>query len=297
MSHKSEGDSSTSGRYAIVDDNVIFGDDVTAGHYVVVDSATSIGSRSRIGHHTVIGRDVRIGDGCEIGTHVVIHDGTHVGDAVRIDDGACIGKQPMRAPNSAVTGYERQPPVRIGSHSIVGSGVVLYAGCVLGEKVLVADLATIREEVQIGDYTIVGRGVAVENKCTIGRYCKLESNAYIAAYSTLEDRVFVAPGVLTSNDNFLGRTEERFKHFKGAVVRRGARLGVGAVILPGKEIEADAVVAAAGLLTKHAAARTVHVGIPARAVRTVPPDQLLENQEWDDVQDVKESDPRRAGSA
>lgn len=297
MAHNSEGDTRTSTRTAIVDDNVIFGDDVTVGHHVVIASAASIGSRSRIGHHTVIGRDVRIGDGCQIGAHVVIHDGTYVGDAVRIDDGACIGKQPMRAPNSAVTGYERQPPLRIGSNSLVGSGVVLYAGCVLGEKVLVADLATIREEVHIGDYTIVGRGVAVENKCTIGRYCKLESNAYIAAYSTLEDRVFVAPGVLTSNDNFLGRTEKRFEHFKGAVVRRGARLGVGAVILPGKEIEADAVVGAGGLLTKPAAARTIYVGVPARAMCSVPSDQLLENQAWDDVQnDLQTGDPDGAES-
>ncbi len=268
---------------SVIEDNVTIGDDVSTGHYVVIEANADVGSKTRIGHHTIIGAGVRIGDGCEIGHHVVIHDGAQIGSGVRIDDGACIGKQPMRSANSAVTNDRRQPPSRIGSGSLLGAGVVLYAGSVLGENVLVADLATIREEVAVGDFTIVGRGVAIENKCTIGRYCKLETNAYITAYSLLEDRVFVAPGVLTSNDNYLGRTEERFKHFKGAVLRRGARLGVGAVILPGKEVKPDAVIAAGGLLTRNADARTVYAGLPATPIRDVPIEQLLENQDWDDV--------------
>jgi hypothetical protein len=146
----------------------------------------------------------------------------------------------------------------------------------------VADLATVREEVTVGAFTIIGRGVAVENQCTIGRYCKLETNAYLTAYSTLEDRVFVAPGVLTSNDNYLGRTEERFDHFEGVTVRRGGRLGVGAVILPGKTVEPDAVVAAGAVLTRDADAETIVAGIPARPFRNVPDAQLLDRQGWDE---------------
>ena len=40
---------------------------------------------------------------------------------------------------------------------------------------MVADLATIRENVSVGEHTIVGRGAAIENACTIGSYCKLET--------------------------------------------------------------------------------------------------------------------------
>jgi acetyltransferase-like isoleucine patch superfamily enzyme len=98
----------------------------------------------------------------------------------------------------------------------------------------------------------------------------------------LEDRVFVAPGVLTSNDNFMGRSEERFKHFKGITVRRGGRLGVGAVILPGKEIGPDGVVAAGALLTCDAEPEMIHAGVPARAFRSVPDLQKLDNQGWED---------------
>ena len=144
-----------------------------------------------------------------------------------------------------------------------------------------------RENVTIGDFTIVGRGVAIENFCTIGRYCKLETNVYITAYSTLGDRVFVAPGVLTSNDNFVGRTEERFKHFKGVTVGRGGRLGVGSVILPGKNVGDDALVAAGALLTRDAPAKTIVAGVPAATMRPVPPEQLLDAQDWPDVKGKK----------
>ncbi|MCI0347656.1 MAG: N-acetyltransferase, partial [Chloroflexi bacterium] len=155
-------------------------------------------------------------------------------------------------------------------------------GARLRRRVLVADLATVREDVLIGDRTIVGRGVTVENRCTIGRFVKLESECYISAYSTLEDRVFVAPGVVTSNDNFVGRTEERFRHFKGVTVRRGGRLGAGAVILPGIEIGEDALVAAGAVVTSDVPPRVIVAGCPARLFRDVPTEQLLEHQGWSD---------------
>ncbi|MDX1418898.1 MAG: acyltransferase [Rubricoccaceae bacterium] len=246
-----------------------------------VASSAQIGEGTTIGHFCVIADDVVVGEGCEIGHHVVLHPGTRVGSGVRIDDHATVGKQPMRSPASATTAAGERPPAQIGDRCLIGTGAVVYAGCTLGERVLVADLATIREEVEIGDYTIVGRGAAVENQCTVGRHCKLETNAYVTAYSVLEDRVFVAPGVLMSNDNFMGRTEERKKHFKGAVVRKGARLGVGAVLLPGKEVGPDAVVAAGAVLTRDAEGGTIYAGLPARTFREVPEEQKLENQGWD----------------
>ncbi len=235
-----------------------------------------------MGLYSVVSANVQIGAGCAIGHHVVIHEGAVIGDNVRIDDHAVIGKQPMRAANSAVTREMEQPSPRIGYGCMIGTGVVIYAGADVGTHVLVADFASIRERVQVGDYSIVGRGACIENDCTIGRYCKLETNAYITAYSTLEDRCFVAPGVLTSNDNFLGRTEERFKHFKGVTVRRGGRIGVGAVVLPGKEVGPDGVVAAGAVLTRDADADSVYVGVPARKKGDVPDDQKLDNQGWEE---------------
>ena len=91
----------------------------------IIAPSARISEDTTLGHFCVIGTDVKIGNGCQIGHHVVIHDGTVIGDFVRIDDHTTIGKQPMCAPNSAVTQGGLQPPARIGSRCLIGAGVVL----------------------------------------------------------------------------------------------------------------------------------------------------------------------------
>jgi len=241
-----------------------------------------IGDKTRYGEFCIIGEKVKIGSGCVIGHHVVIHADTEIGDNVRIDDHTVIGKLPMKAANSAVTKEQLLPPCKIDDNCIVGTNVVIYRGCEIGNKVLIADFSTIRENVTIGKATIVGRGVAIENFCTIGKFVKLETNVYITAYSELGDRVFVAPCVATSNDNYVGRTEERFKHFKGVIIEKGARVGVNATILPGKIIHKDALVAAGAVVTKDVPSEKIVTGMPAKVFRDVPSEQLLENQGWKD---------------
>lgn len=246
----------------------------------IISSTAKIDSSTRMGEFCVIGENVEIGSGCVIGHHVIIHDDTVIGSNIRIDDHSVIGKLPMKAANSAVTKDHDLKPCTISDNGIIGAGVIIYRGSEIGQKVLIADLATIREDVKIGDFTIVGRGVAVENYCNVGRYVKLETNVYITAYSDIEDRAFIAPCVATSNDNYAGRSEERFKHFKGVIVKKGGRIGVNATILPGKIIGEDSLVAAGALVTKDVPPKKIVSGVKAKVVKDVPEDQLLENQGW-----------------
>lgn len=248
----------------------------------LISPSASIGPETGYGEFCVIGENTKIGKGCIIGHHVTIHNDTRIGDYVRIDDGAVIGKRPMKAVISVTTKEQELPPCTIDSGCIIGTNAVIYRGSEIGPQVLIADLATVRENVTIGKRTIVGRGVAIENFCKIGKYVKLETNVYVTAYSELGDRVFVAPCVATSNDNFIGRTEERFKHFKGVTIKRGGRIGVNATILPGKVIGEDTLVAAAALVTTDAPAGKIVFGVPAKVFRDVPPEQLLDNQGWKD---------------
>ena len=84
---------------------------------------------------------------------------------------------------------------------------------------IVGDQACVRERVDVGDDVVVGRGSLVENDTTIGALTKIQADAYITAYSTLEDNVFIAPCVVTTNDNFMGRTEKRNELMRGPTIR------------------------------------------------------------------------------
>jgi UDP-3-O-[3-hydroxymyristoyl] glucosamine N-acyltransferase len=243
-----------------------------------ISNSAKIGNNISFGHFTVVEDDVEIGDNCVIGHNVIIRKGTKIGQNVRIDDNTVIGKEPMRAVNSIFKNDEKLSSAKISNNCLIGSGVIIYCGCIIGESVLVADLATARENVIIGNKTIIGRGVAVENYCEIGAHCKLETNAYITAYSKLEDSVFIAPGVVTSNDNYAGRSKERFSHFKGVTVKKGGRIGAQATILPGKIICEDSFVAAGSVVTKNVESENIVAGNPAKVIRAVPKDQLLINQ-------------------
>ena len=235
-----------------------------------VAPSAKIGEGTEIGHFSVIEEDVVIGRNCRIGHNVVIHAGSVLGDNVRVDACTVIGKQPMRSKRSIFKDEKGLPPVQISEDCMFGAQVVIYAGCEIGVHVLVADGAAVRENVSIGAYTIIGRNATVENFSKIGKKCKLETSCYITAYSDVGDYCFIAPGVCTTNDNYLGRTEERFKHFKGVTVKRGGRIGGHAVILPGKVIGEDAVVAAGAVVSKDVPARTIVVGNPARPLRRCP---------------------------
>jgi len=104
---------------------------------------------------------------------------------------------------------------------------------------------------------------------------KIQAEAYITAYSTLEEHVFIAPGVVTTNDNFMGRTERRHALMKGPTIRRGARIGGGAILCPGVEIGEEAFVGAGAVVTKSVPPRALVVGNPARVLREVTSDELL----------------------
>lgn len=245
-----------------------------------ISDKAKLGKNITLDKNIIIEDKVTIGDNCRIGYNVIIRKGTTISNNVRIDDNTVIGKYPMRATLSIFKEEKNLFPTHIGDNCLIGANTVIYIGSSISNNVLIADLASVRENTTIGEYTIIGRGVTVENYVKIGKRCKLESECYITAYSELEDYVFIAPGVVTSNDNFLGRTAERFKYFKGIKVKKGGRIGANAVILPGKVIGEDALVAAGSVVTKDVPSRKVVMGSPARVIRDVSEEQLIENQKF-----------------
>jgi acetyltransferase-like isoleucine patch superfamily enzyme len=210
----------------------------------------------------------------QVADTAIVYPGTVLGEGCILLDYAVVGKQPTLSPRST-TKREDLPPLELGAGAVVSTAAVVFAGTRVGARVIVGDQACIRERCVLGDDVVVGRGSLVENDVSIGRGTKIQAMAYITAYSTVEEDVFIAPCVQTSNDNFMGRTERRHALRRGPTIRRGARVGVGAVLCPGVEIGEEAFVGAGAVVVNDVPPRVVVVGNPARVLREVAAEELL----------------------
>src|SRR5918994_758877 len=210
----------------------------------------------------------------EIHPTATVYEGTVLGEGVKVLEGAVVGKQPTLSPRSTAK-REPLPPTTIGAGTVVSTGAIVFAGSSIGARVILGDQSCVRERVEVGDDVVLGRGSYIENDTSVGAMTKIQADAYITAYSTLEEHVFIAPCVVTTNDNYMGRTEKRHALVKGPTIRRGARVGGGAVLCPGVEIGEEAFVGAGAVVVKDVPPRALVVGNPARVLREVAEEELL----------------------
>ncbi len=222
----------------------------------------------------VLGEGVSVGAGVLFGAGVVVEDGTVVGDGCVVEHGAVLGKAPRLA-RSSTAPRATPAPLVLGRSVTVCAGAVVYAGARLGDEAIVGDGAQVRERTTIGAASVVGRASSVDNDVVVGERVKLQTNVYITAFSVVEDDVFVGPGASTTNDDTMARHGPELT-LRGATIRRGARIGGSAVLVPGVDIGAEAFVAAGAVVTSDVAPRAVMVGVPARRVRDVRDEDLLE---------------------
>jgi acetyltransferase-like isoleucine patch superfamily enzyme len=222
----------------------------------------------------VLGADIRIGEGVLFGAHVVVHDGAEIGDGCVVEHGAVLGKVPRLARTSTAS-REAPAPLRLGPRVTVCAGAVVYAGTTIGAEAIVGDQAQVRERTEIGERTVIGRGAGIDNDVRIGARVKVQSQVYVTAYSVVEDDVFLGPGASTTNDDTMGRHGRDYA-LRGATIRRAARVGGGAVLVPGVEVGEEAFVAAGAVVTRDVPARALMMGVPARRVRDVAEAELLE---------------------
>jgi acetyltransferase-like isoleucine patch superfamily enzyme len=239
----------------------------------VVHAGSAIGDRAVLGSHVVVHAGAVIGDGAVLGSHVVVHAGTIVGDGCQIEDHAVLGKRPRLARGSSAKG--EVGALELGERVTVCCGAVLFAGARIAAEAIVGDQSYVRERSIVGAGSLIGRGSVVDNDVRVGARVKLQTGVYLTAFSVVEDDVFLGPGATTTNDDTMGRHGVQTP-LRGATLRRACRVGAAAVLRPGVEIGEEALVGAGALVTRDVPARAVVMGVPARVVREVGEQDLLE---------------------
>lgn len=210
----------------------------------------------------VIGDGAVIATTAEIGPYVVIESDVVIGQHATIFPGAYIGKQPK------VAGIIQNPPKHaghtvIGGGSVIGANSVIYAGTLIGQSVLIGDGATIRENCTIGEQSIVGNNCTLQNDVKLGKRVRVVDLSHITAKVEVDDEVFWSVAVVSMNDNSMARGGA----LRPPAIRRGARIGGGAILLPGVVIGEEAIVGAGAVVTHDVPDGEKVMGVPARPKR------------------------------
>jgi acetyltransferase-like isoleucine patch superfamily enzyme len=172
--------------------------------------------------------EVRLGVGC------VIQDGVIIGSA----DGVVV----------------------IGDGATIRSGTVIYPSTRIGHGFRTGHNVLIRENTVIGNYVLIGTNAVVDGNCKIGDDVSVQTNVYITTNTTIEDGVFMGPCSVTSNDKYMVRGAKLI----GPLIKKGARIGANATILPGVVVGEGAVVGAGSVVTRDVGDGETVVGNPAR---------------------------------
>ena len=131
----------------------------------------------------------------------------------------------------------------------------------------IMDGAVVGRNCNIGDHAFLETGVRAGDRVTI------KNGAMLFAGLAVEDDVFIGPGVIFTNDKHprsprMPEAASRYTRLENwltrTIVRRGATIGAGAVVLPGVTIGTCATIGAASLVTRDVADHRLVVGNPAR---------------------------------
>ncbi len=149
----------------------------------------------------------------------------------------------------------------------------------LGKNVQIHDFVNLYG-CEIGDNTRIGVFVEIQKGAKIGRNCKISTHSFICEGVTIGDEVFIGHHVVFINDRYPKATNKRGDLqnetdwiVRPTIVKKGASIGSGAVILCDVTIGEGAIVGAGAVVTRDVPSRTVVAGNPARVIRKLQPNE------------------------
>lgn len=193
--------------------------------------------------------------------HYRIYPGVTLGAQARIEAYCLIGVPPRDTGDGELE-------TLVGQRAHVRSHTVIYAGNVIGDDFQTGNKVNIRELNRIGDNVSVGTLSVIEHHVVIGSGVRIHTQAFIPEYSVLEDEVWIGPNVVLTNAKYPLSPGAK-ETLEGPRIRRRAKIGANATILPGVVVGENALVGAGAVVVKDVPDGAVVVGNPARVLRQI----------------------------
>jgi acetyltransferase-like isoleucine patch superfamily enzyme len=112
----------------------------------------------------------------------------------------------------------------------------------------------------------VGTLALIEHHVEVGNNVRIHSQAFIPEFSVLADDAWLGPNVVLTNAKYpLSRGVK--ESLKGPCIKRGAKIGANATILPGVVIGEHTLVGAGAVVVKDVPDGVVVAGNPVRIIR------------------------------
>jgi len=156
----------------------------------------------------------------------------------------------------------------IGEKAQIRSHTVIYAGNQIGRGFEAGNKVNIREENTIGDNVSIGTLSVVEHHVEIGNNVRIHSQVFIPEYSVLEEGCWIGPNVVLTNAKYPLSPNAK-DSLKGPLIKKGAKIGANATILPGLVIGEEALIGAGAVVVNEIPAGAVVAGNPARIIRYI----------------------------
>src|SRR6266542_4680775 len=187
--------------------------------------------------------------------------GVVLGQDVVVEDFCIVGTPPRGV-------REGELPTTIGAGAVIRSHTVIYAGNVIGRNFQTGNKVNIRESNVIGNNVSVGTLSVIEHHVEIADNVRIHTQAFIPEFSVLEEGCWLGPNVVMTNAKYPLSPGVK-DSLKGPVIRKGAKIGANATLLPGVVIGENALVGAGSVVVRDVAAGTVVAGNPARFIRDI----------------------------
>ncbi len=166
--------------------------------------------------------------------------------------------------HNVTLGHRDDGVLVIGDNARIRSGTVIYSDVKIGANFRTGHNVLIRENTEIGDHVLVGTNSVLDGTCKIGNDVSIQTNVYVTINTTLEDSVFMGPNSVTTNDKYMLAGAR----LVGPTVKKGARIGANATILPGITVGEGAVIGSGTVVTKNVPPNSVIAGNPGREIKS-----------------------------